>query len=333
MNKITVLMPVFNSEMYISQAISSILAQTFQNFCFYILDDGSTDASVKIIKRFMHADPRIKFFSNKENLGILKSRQTLIDLVETEFFAWMDSDDIATPERLQLQLERILEKNEYGGVSGAMKIINTQSVHKPPLNSEMVKAQLFVQNVMSNMAMIRTSALKKSGFSFATFSSKSASDYGMWAALSEVSTLTNLPFITNYYRHHTGQESQANAHYQRLSAKEICANNFKKLGIDIPNHLVTCIRLFPQDRVSKSEAKQILSLYLAAIEINNRIEKYHPAHFRTVLADSYRRHCRAFGLLGIFLFIKHFGISQFLKGHKYGWSFTLYCWNHYSREK
>ena len=322
-------MPVFNSEMYISQAISSILAQTFQEFYFVILDDGSTDASVSIIKRFMQVDARIKFFSNNENLGILKSRQILIDLVETDFFAWMDSDDIASPERLQLQFERISEKKEYGGVSGAMKIIDTERVSQPLLISEKIKAYLFVQNVMSNMAMIRTSALKKSGFSFATFPSKSASDYGMWTALNEVSTLTNLPCITNYYRHHTGQESQANAENQCLSAKEICANNFKNLGIDVPQHLVTSIRLFPHDRVSKSEAKQVLNLYLIAIEINNRVKKYHPTYFKVALADSYRRHCRAFGLRGVLIFIKNFGVIQFLKGNKFGWSFIQYCWNSY----
>ncbi len=322
-------MPVFNSEMYISQAISSILAQTFKDFYFYILDDCSTDASTKIIRKFMQVDARIQLFSNNGNLGILQSRQKLVNLVETDFFAWMDSDDIASPERLQLQLERISENKEYGGVSGAMKIIDTNRVSEPPLNSDKIKAHLFVQNVMSNMAMIRISALKKSGFSFATFPSKSASDYGMWAALNEVSTLINLPCVTNYYRHHAGQESQANAENQRLSAKEVCAENFKKLGVDVPEPLVTSIRLFPQDRVSKSEAKQVLCLYLTAIKINNRVKKYHPAYFRTVLADSYRRHCRVFGLKGVFIFIKNFGVCEFLKGDLFGWSFVKYCRKRY----
>jgi len=103
MNKPTfsVLMPVYNGDRFLKEAIDSILNQTFTNFEFIIVDDGSTDQSAEIIKSY--TDPRIRYYKNKVNLGISKSLNVGIDLAEADFIARMDSDDICYPDRLQKQ--------------------------------------------------------------------------------------------------------------------------------------------------------------------------------------------------------------------------------------
>jgi len=99
---ISVLMPVYNSALFLPQAVESILAQSFKNFELIIVDDGSTDGSLQIAKSY--SDERVKVFS-QSNIGISKSRNRLLSLSKGKYIAWMDSDDISLPERLEMQYD------------------------------------------------------------------------------------------------------------------------------------------------------------------------------------------------------------------------------------
>lgn len=99
---VTVLMPVYNAEKYIREAIESILAQTFTNFEFLIIDDGSIDNSVEIVRSY--TDPRIKLVQNDGNFGITYSLNRGIRMSRSELIARMDADDISHPERLERQI-------------------------------------------------------------------------------------------------------------------------------------------------------------------------------------------------------------------------------------
>src|SRR5882757_806020 len=106
--KISVIMPVLNGGEYVAQAISSILAQSFQNFELIVVDDGSKDASAAIVSSF--SDPRIRLIRNPQRLGIPVSLNRGIATARGEYIARMDSDDISMPERLVIQHE-FLELN------------------------------------------------------------------------------------------------------------------------------------------------------------------------------------------------------------------------------
>jgi glycosyltransferase involved in cell wall biosynthesis len=99
--RITVLMPVYNAERFLRQAIDSILAQSFKPFEFLIIDDGSTDRSAEIVESYR--DPRIRFLRNGQNLGITQTLNKGISLASCELIARMDADDISHPQRLQKQ--------------------------------------------------------------------------------------------------------------------------------------------------------------------------------------------------------------------------------------
>jgi len=96
--KITVLMPIFNGERFVREAVESILNQTFTDFEFLIIDDGSTDSSIEIIAAY--DDPRIRLVANGKNLGVTASLNRGIDLAAGEYIARMDCDDISLPSRL-----------------------------------------------------------------------------------------------------------------------------------------------------------------------------------------------------------------------------------------
>ena len=102
---ISVLMPVYNAENYVEEAIRSILVQSYNNFEFLILDDFSSDKTLKIIKNYIKLDKRIKLFTNKKNIGLTKSLIKLIKFSKGSYIARMDSDDISHPERFRQQLE------------------------------------------------------------------------------------------------------------------------------------------------------------------------------------------------------------------------------------
>ncbi len=124
MPKISVIMPVYNTEEYVWEAIESILNQTFSDFEFIIIDDGSSDTSWEIIQKYAKKDKRIKALQNEWNKGISYTRNKLISLTTTNYIASQDSDDISTPQRLELCYNFLENNKEYAVIGGNNIIIN-----------------------------------------------------------------------------------------------------------------------------------------------------------------------------------------------------------------
>ncbi len=120
---ISVLLPVFNSQKYLSSCIESILAQSYGDFELVIVDDGSIDKSGEIIKEFASKDTRIKYFYKENEKSISKTRNFLLDHINGEYFVFIDSDDIVEKDFLRILLET-MNKTESDIVSCGFKIIN-----------------------------------------------------------------------------------------------------------------------------------------------------------------------------------------------------------------
>ncbi len=114
MNNISVIMSAYNSQNSIKDSIKSVLGQTYGNFEFLILDDGSSDDTEKIIKDYANKDKRIKFFKNNKNLGLTKSLNILIGTSKGNIIARQDADDISKKERFEHQIKYI-DKNNLDG--------------------------------------------------------------------------------------------------------------------------------------------------------------------------------------------------------------------------
>lgn len=113
--KVSVIMTVYNTEKYLEEAVNSILNQSFNDFEFIIIDDGSTDGSLGLLETF--TDPRIRLIKSKENLGLIAQSNMALGIAKGEFIARMDSDDISLPERLATQV-KFLESNPNIGLCG-----------------------------------------------------------------------------------------------------------------------------------------------------------------------------------------------------------------------
>src|SRR2546423_542832 len=119
MPSVSVLMPVYNGEKYLAAAVESILAQAYRDFEFVILNDGSTDGSMRILERFQRRDPRIRVLS-RENRGLVQTVNELIGFARGEWVALMAQDDISLPERLALQSDFLRRHPEVLCVGGCV---------------------------------------------------------------------------------------------------------------------------------------------------------------------------------------------------------------------
>ncbi|UFX82761.1 glycosyltransferase family 2 protein [Candidatus Absconditicoccus praedator] len=185
MPKISVIMPVYNTEKYISETIESILNQTFKDFEFVIIDDYSNDGTFQILQSYANQDSRIKLIQNPENIGVVKTRNKLFSKVspESKYIAIIDSDDIAEPDRLQKQFDFLEENNEYSIVGSNITIIdeNGQKIgqRKYPSNHEQVSKTILKKSPLAQpVVMIRKKDLEKVGYYNEEF--ERCQDYELW---------------------------------------------------------------------------------------------------------------------------------------------------------
>lgn len=232
---VSVLMPVYNAECYVAQAIESILSQTLQNFEFIILDDGSTDGSLKILKAYAAQDKRIQLIS-RENRGVICTRNELLEQAQGDLIAIMDADDIALPERLALQVEFLNANPQVVCVGGAHQLIDEKGrlltwLHLPEQNEQIQQAALAGHGSICNpCAMIRRVSLVAIGGYDETL--ECAEDLDVWLKLGEIGELANLKDTILKYRLLKSSISQQHGVLQRQAAKEICERAWLRRGIE-----------------------------------------------------------------------------------------------------
>lgn len=120
---VSVITPVYNAEKYVAQSITSVINQSFTNWEMILVDDQSNDKSVDIIKKFVDKDKRIKLLQLEENSGAAVARNTAISTATGKYIAFLDSDDMWKPEKLELQL-LFMQKHNYAFTFTAYELMN-----------------------------------------------------------------------------------------------------------------------------------------------------------------------------------------------------------------
>lgn len=209
MPKVSVIMPAYNAEKYIAEAIDSILNQTFADFEFIIIDDGSKDNTVEIVKSY--SDKRIRFYQNEHNMGVAATLNRGIELATGEYIARMDSDDISLPERFEKQIY-VLDNDKKIAVCAGNAIVfskESQYITQLPLKDREIKYNLFISSPFVHPSvMIRKSVLDSSNIRYESeFDGRE--DYRMWMKISLLDyKLLNIDEPVLKYRIHTGQVTQ-----------------------------------------------------------------------------------------------------------------------------
>ena len=192
---ISIIMPVYNSENYVSFAIESILNQTYRNFEFIIVDDGSTDNTKKIIS--FYEDKRI-IYRQKEHSGISDSLNLGLEIARGEWIARMDSDDISYPDRLEKQMKYIQNNCDISVLSTAYAIFKSykkiQYIIKNPEKDDNIKRKFILYNSICHPSVIfkRKTILSLGGYNFSAFESE---DYELWIRIADSVVFGNITEI------------------------------------------------------------------------------------------------------------------------------------------
>lgn len=205
MPKISVIMPAYNAEKYIKEAIDSILGQTFRDFELIVLNDCSRDSTEAIILSYQ--DPRVVYMKNEENLGVAGTLNRGLDHARGEYIARMDADDIALPHRLERQAAFLdAHPDVIGCGSNAILFGELSGNTDMPFGDRNIRLRLALSNPFVHPTML----LRKAGMQDARYdrSFEGREDYRMWMVLSQLGKMENLPEPLLRYRVHKGQVTQ-----------------------------------------------------------------------------------------------------------------------------
>ena len=231
--QVSVVIPVWNGECYLKQAIESILAQDFVDFELIVIDDGSTDRSAEIVTAFAH-DPRVALHK-QANAGVVAARNAGLRVAQAEFVAFLDADDIAKRDRLSKQVAYLQANPEVAVVGSHITYFSDKDgdlrTQEFPSNSDQVASALESGNPLAQPAvMLRKSMAIAAGGYRAAFKF-GAEDYDLWLRLSEKHPLANLPEVLTLYRIHPDSLTHRLRHEQTLSAlAAICAHRRRISG-------------------------------------------------------------------------------------------------------
>ncbi len=229
--KVSVIIPVYNTEQWVGHCIESLLGQTFRDFELILVDDCSTDRSREVIASFH--DERIRFYRNERNLGAAATRNRAIDLARGELLAQQDSDDYCTPDRLEKQVafldahpEIDLCSTWYRMVDGAGHLLlNIQA----PTGPDDLKVHTLFGSVLSTTGvMMRREKFLATG---ERYRKGMAEDFDLWNRLAFHLRFANIPEHLLYWVRWENQISTRLKHLQDESAKKVFAETFDRLNI------------------------------------------------------------------------------------------------------
>lgn len=197
---LSAVMLVYNGEKHLREAIDSVLNQSFKEFEFIIINDGSTDGTHEIIKQY--SDRRIRIINNLSNIGIPRSRNIGLKEAKGEFLAWCDCDDLNFPTRFEEQIN-FLKANKNFVVCGSWQLYSNGKrylVHKTKRRPELVKAMLlFKPSIMNPTSMLRLSMIRENKLYYKPDLSI-AEDHDLFLRCSMVLPLTNIQKTLVKYR-------------------------------------------------------------------------------------------------------------------------------------
>lgn len=285
--KVTVLLPVWNGEQYLREAIDSILRQTFRDFEFLIINDGSTDSSRAIVESYH--DSRIRAVNHSTNLGLTRALNHGLSLVTGEYVARQDADDISEPDRLARQVAYLDAHRNVALVGCCYKKIGPtgEELGDRPLPTDCLDlrwALLFYDPFIHGAVMFRRELVRNAvgrydeAFPY-------VQDYDLWSRIARGLPVANLPEYLVRYRHSPTSMSNNSAYAHEAEHFRVVVNNlreilgsaeFERLSVNPESYLVIKSLLFQSPAAFSPDAAS------AAVE---RIQTLHSAFCRYFTLD------------------------------------------------
>jgi len=217
---ISVVMPVFNAERYVEEAVRSMLAQTVTDFELILLNDGSTDGTLPLLQQLQAQDDRIILVS-RENRGLVATLNEGLALAQGQWIARMDADDIALAHRFERQLQWLEQTGaDICGTGVQFFGANEKRILMHPCGDVAIKIALFFGSVFAHpTVMMRATLAKQLGYEPAW---EKCEDYDLWQRAAQAHwKMANVPEVLLMYRVHEAQISTVSLSYQQELAQHI----------------------------------------------------------------------------------------------------------------
>ncbi len=292
---VTVLMAVYNGQQYLPEAIESILSQSFTDFEFLVIDDGSEDSSPAIIQSY--GDPRICLIRNATNRGLAASLNIGIAAATGRYIARMDADDISLPARLSQQVD-FMEAHQNVGVCGTwVEIIgiDRKLVWEYPSDCDTIQARLLFDSPLAHPSTIFNRALMQKSQLFYDSSYPCAQDYELWSRAAGCFALANFPEVLLLHRIHVGQIGQRESSTQQTWASKIRRSQLNRLGLSPTNeefatHIALSMWTWPTEITFLEESE---AWFLRLSAANKCMGLYPEPAFSQVVGERWMAVCQS----------------------------------------
>jgi glycosyltransferase involved in cell wall biosynthesis len=285
--KVTVLMPVYNGARYLKEAMDSILSQTFKDFEFLIMNDGSTDDSLEIINNY--SDARI-VVASQDNQGLSATLNRGLALAQGEYVVRMDADDISSPERLAVQIA-FMDSHVEVDICGSWVNFFNQTEKKIgtyPVKHEEIRIELMFGSPLAHPSVIlRTSFIKDKKLDYWL---KKSEDYELWVRADKFGAIfANIPKFLLKYRLGDGISATTQKQDYRQQALEIMKAQLSRLGVsataeELDDHRLI---LYPEFSSSVDYLKRLKQWFIKLEQANQQSQLYQTNSLRIILADKW----------------------------------------------
>lgn len=299
---VSIIMPVFNGEKFLREAIDSLLRQTYGNWELLAVNDGSTDKSRDII--LSYTDSRIQLIENEHNIGIIGTKNRAIDLAKGKYIATLDADDVALPTRIEKQVA-YLEANPHCGLCATLHQEIDETGQKGlvsifPTEPADVKSYLLIANcICHSSTMLRADLYKANKYDDAFYV---AEDFELWDRICRTHSAVNLPEILTYYRVHGGNISITKKERMFETVKLLSQRILNQIGLPcspeelaIHSDLISFTNKLNADPVGFRQMEEWILKFCRHIE---SLKEYNAKIVYKILADRYIVSCvrnRRFG--------------------------------------
>ncbi len=277
--KVSVFMPVYNAGSYLYEAIDSILGQTYMDFEFVIVNDGSTDNSEEIIKSY--TDSRIRLVNNPSNLGLIASLNVGLEVCSGDYIVRMDQDDVSMPDRIMLQID-YMDRHPEVGLLGSWfedfgENIQSRVVKYSADDTEIRIRHLYQTHISHPTAVIRTSVVRSNNIRFDS-DYVHGEDYNCWVTMSAHCKLSNYPAVLVRKRDHPRNITNSFSTTMHETCTRVKQKQFEDMGAPVNQEEADLYTRFadPEWQFSMSEMKKLENL-LSRIEEANRLSGFIPA--------------------------------------------------------
>lgn len=232
MPKVSVILPAYNAEKYIKEAVDSILGQTFMNFELIVINDCSKDSTEKIL--LSYTDPRLVYVKNEQNLGVAGTLNKGLSLAKGTYIARMDADDISLPERFRKQVSYLDAHPDVAVLGTAVEIFGegmSSQIRQFSQMPEQMKVDLFFSCGLAHPSvMMRADVIKELGGYDCAF--EGMEDYELWCRVSRDYQIAALPEVLFRYRIHPSQVTKNPTEKYRTQMRNLKKCQLEELGVE-----------------------------------------------------------------------------------------------------